>query len=332
MATSGTYTFTVTRDDIVRESMLNIGLLYETEAPSAQEVTDITRKINMIVKQWQAKADFAPGLKVWTRIHADLFLSSTTGAYFAGTGATGWATGGSVQFITLTATANANATALTVSSISGISSGDNIGICLDSGALFWTTVNGAPSGSTINITTGITSKATNGANVFSYPVASSPVRPERIETAVLRDINNNDIPMNFMTLQDRELLPTKASSNYIADPQALYYEYQLNTNNQGKIYLDVGACADTTKHIHLVYQSPVMDLTNPTDNFQYPQGWYMALAWETSKQIAPMFNKAWSQTQEENRREAIAIAREQFPETDTIYFQCKAESIYRELG
>ena len=61
MPTSGTYSFTVTRDDIVREAMLNIGKLGEAETPTAQEVTDCARKLNMLVKQWMARQDFAPG-------------------------------------------------------------------------------------------------------------------------------------------------------------------------------------------------------------------------------------------------------------------------------
>lgn len=334
MSLSGTFSFTVTRDDIIRESMLNNGLLYETEAPTAQEVTDLSRKLNMIVKQWQGKADFAPGLKVWTRTRAELFLSATTGEYYAGTGATGW--GSQVTYQTTTATALTGASTITLASASGISSGYNIGVCLDSGALFWTTVNGAPSGNVVTLTATLPSQATFGANVFAYATTSSPIRPERIETAVLRDINNNDIPLDIMNLQDYEILPTKTSANYIADPQALYYEYQttssaLAASTLGKIYLDVGACADTTKHIHLVYLSPVMDFNNPTDNPQYPQGWYQALAWELSKQSCSMFNKIWSKHQEECRKEAIAIAREQFPETESMFFEPGREGTARRV-
>ena len=77
------------------------------------------------------------------------------------------------------------------------------------------------------------------------------------------------------------------------------------------------------------FSVPIMDFTNPTDTPQYPQAWYSALSWELAKQSAPMFNKQWSQNSEENRREAIAIAREQFPATDTLYFQPGREDSFR---
>lgn len=323
MSLSGTYTFTVTRDDIIREAMLNNGLLYETEVPTSQEVTDMSRKLNMIVKQWQAKADFAPGLKVWTRLRGDLFLSYTSGTYPIGSTSGNW-TGQSYNRTT-TATKAAGQTVIPVSASTNFTNGDNVGIVLDSGVLFWTT--GTISGLNVTLAVALPTQASNGAVMFNY--TTNQIRPERIETAVLRDINFNDIPLDIMTLQDYEFLPTKASTNYIADPQAIYYEYGVNSSNSGTIYTDVGAAVDTSKIIHTVFLSPVMDMTNPTDNFQYPQGWYQALSWELSKQSAPMFNKGWSTTQEENRRESLAIAREQFPETESMFFEPKREGSYR---
>ena len=51
MSTSGTYTFTVTRDDIIREAMLNIGKLDAYGSIDPQETTDCARKLNMMCKQ-----------------------------------------------------------------------------------------------------------------------------------------------------------------------------------------------------------------------------------------------------------------------------------------
>ena len=67
MSTSGTYTFTVTRDDIIREAMLNIGRLDAYSQIDPTETTDCARKLNMMVKTWMGRLDYAPGLKAWTR-------------------------------------------------------------------------------------------------------------------------------------------------------------------------------------------------------------------------------------------------------------------------
>src|SRR5271169_4104856 len=105
MTTSGVYSFSVSTTDIVREAMLNIGKLGEAESPSAQEYTDCLRKLNMLAKQWMAKQDFAPGLKMWKRRHGDLFLSSTTGQYNLGFTGDHWTNTSFLQTTTATAAA-----------------------------------------------------------------------------------------------------------------------------------------------------------------------------------------------------------------------------------
>ena len=53
---------------------------------------------------------------------------------------------------TLTANGSGGNTTITVASITGIASGDIIGIKLDTGLYHFTTVNGAPAGSTVTLT------------------------------------------------------------------------------------------------------------------------------------------------------------------------------------
>lgn len=74
---------------------------------------------------------------------------------------------------TLSAGAAANATSLSVTSISGMANGANIGILLDSGAFFWTTISGAPSAGTVNLGTALPSTAANGKRVLVYPVGNN---------------------------------------------------------------------------------------------------------------------------------------------------------------
>ena len=70
---------------------------------------------------------------------------------------------------TLTATSAATDTTLTVDWITGISDGDPIDVTLDDNTHHRTTVNGAPSGSTVTITDGVPSQAGSG-NIVSTAV------------------------------------------------------------------------------------------------------------------------------------------------------------------
>lgn len=313
MTTSGVFTLTVTRDDIIREAMLNLGKLGDNEVPTSQETTDCARKLNMLVKQWMGKADFAPGLKMWSRKHGDLFTSSTTGTYNLGPSGDNW-TNQSYQRQT-TATAAAAATSIQAS-IANVSANDYIGIELDTGNLFWTRVNGAPSGTTINLLAALPSQAS--ANAFVYSYTTKAQRPEYLETAVLRDSNMNDTPVNIMTLQDYDFLPSKVNTQYLSLPQAVYYEQQLVN---GVLYMDVAGSSDVTQYLHFTYMEPIQVFVNPTDTPEYPDTWLMPLSWGLTKQIAPMFNMPFTADMKENLEESLGIARQLYAETTSMYFE-----------
>jgi hypothetical protein len=318
MTTSGVYTLTVSRDDIIRESMLNLGKLGDNEAPSPQETTDCARKLNMLVKQWMGKADFSPGLKMWTRKHADLYLSSTKYQYSLGASGDDW-TNQSYQR-QLSAAAAAGATSITVANTTNLSINDSLVIELDSGDIFSTTASNIV-GSTVTI--GALPSAASANNwVFNYTTKAQ--RPEFIETCVLRDINNNDVGVNLMTVQDYDFLPSKASSAYIALPQAIYYEQSLGN---GTLFIDTAGTSDVTQHLHMTYMEPVQIFQNPTDTPYYPETWYRALCWGLTKEIAPMFNAPFTAEMQSNYQEAIAMARELYAETTSMYFEPGNDSL-----
>ena len=194
MATSGTYSFGVTKYEIVRQAMLNIGKLDPMETPTANEMQDCSFVLNMLCKQWMGKTDFAPGLKVWTRKRGHLLLSNTTGSYTIGPTAQGWTN--SLNTTTTTAAASAGASAVVVDSIAGITAADTAAVYLDSGALFYATINSI-AGTTLNLSGVLPSAAASGNQVFTYTTAAQ--NPKDIETAILRDVNNTDSPLNIMT-------------------------------------------------------------------------------------------------------------------------------------
>ena len=318
MTTSGTYAFGVNRDQIIRQAMLNIGKLDAEESPLAQDTTDCSFVLNMLCKQWQGKTDFSAGLKVWTRKRGYLFLNNSTGRYSVGPGGTGWTN--TPIFTTTTAAAAANATVLAVPAGLSIATGDNVGIELDSGALFWTTVVSYAT-TVLTLTAGITSASLSGSQVYAYTTAAT--QPIHIETAVLRDDTLNDVPVNIIRdVQTYDMLPQKANPQNMSDPTAIYYEFQL-TNSY--LYTDVGAAQDVTKYLVITYFEAVQDFNVPLDSPYYPQEWFLALCWGLAKEIAPMYNAVWTPLMQENWTTSTAIAKKKDPEIRTDYYQPGAE-------
>lgn len=321
MATSGVYSFGVTRDDIIRQAMLNIGKLDPYESPDAQQTSDCAMMLNALVKQWMGKADFAPGLKVWTRKRGHLFLSNTGYRYSVGPGATGWSN--EIVFPTATAAVAAAGVTLTLSSVTGIAAGYFIGIELSTGALQWTTVSSVDTGllQVVIPAPGLTASILSGAQIFAYQTVAQ--QPLFIEAAVLRDQDLTDTPMRLLrSTQEYDNLPNKTDPTNIADPTAIYYENQLGNSY---LYTDCGAAQDVTKHLVLTYQEPVQDFVNPTDNPYYPQEWYLALFLGLGKEICPMFNRPWTQLMQDNFNSALAIAQHKDAETTALFFQAGAE-------
>ena len=143
MAQSGSYDATVTRDNLIADAHLYIGAIGEGESPSANQVTEAARLLNMIVK-----LRAADGMPAWALRRG--YILPFTGASSINTDShvvTAYDT------TTLSANAAAAATALTVTSITGFSASDQLGIELDDGSVDWTTVSGAPSGTTITAAT-----------------------------------------------------------------------------------------------------------------------------------------------------------------------------------
>jgi hypothetical protein len=314
MTTSGVFSFTVNRDQVIRDAMLNIGKLDEVETPSAQDITDCNLKLNMLIKQWMGGSDFAPSLKVYKRKWGYLFLNNSTNKYTVGPNGTGW-TNTFVRPLT-TVTAAAGAGSITVASATGIVTGYYIGIELASGALFWTTVTTVV-GLVVSLTATLPSQSASGSQVYCYQTAAQ--QPLNIETAVLRDNNNEDTPLRFLrTVQDYANLPSKTDLLNMSDPTAIYYEFQL-TNSF--LYTDCAAAQDVTKYIVVSFMEPVQDMVNPADNFDYAQECFLAISWGLSKQIAPMYNMPWTQNMEANYNSAVAIAGHKDAEVTTLYFQ-----------
>jgi hypothetical protein len=340
VSTSGTYYFTVSRDDLVREALINTGKIGGTQYIAPQLTIDCSRKLNMLVKQWMGTQDFAPGLKMWTRADADLFLSSSSHTYRLGPTGDQWAQGvatsahANYQTGQITVAAAAAATAITVGTVNAalVTVGDYLVFEMNSGDIYATTATAVNTGTGVLTipAPGLPGAISVGAYVWNYTTKGQ--RPLELATCILRDINNNDTSMDFMTLQTYENLPTKAASTYLSDPTAIYYQADLTyqtigtlTAPCGTLRIDCGGAVDVTKHLHMVYLRPLQDFVNPLDNPDFPQVWFLPLAWGLTKQICPMMNAQWDATMEANLNEALAIARNTNSETSDLYFQPNAD-------
>ena len=281
MASSGSYNFATDRDTLIADAHLYIGAIGEGETPSANQVTEAARMLNMIVKLREAD-----GMPLWA-IKRGYILP------FSGASSINTNSHVVVAYDTTTLGGDEAAaqTALTVASITGFSASDQLGIELDDGSIDWTTINGAPSGTTITATAGLTSAASSGNRVFGYTASSERIqKPLRILHAdILQLDNNTSHPINVVSEQDYFGLGSRTTEG---TPNQIYYsrvpssDTALETNGTIFVYPRFSAGDHV---IEFTYQRPFMDFDASTDEPDFPQAFYLPIVIELAALLGPKF-------------------------------------------
>jgi hypothetical protein len=315
MATSGTVTYSVTELDIITDALENCGVYASNETIRSEDVDLCRRKLNLIYKQWNSQTDFAPGLKMWTRRRATMFLQKDQSIYSLGPSGDN-ATESYVE-TSLTANAANGASTLTVASVTGMTSGDFVGVKLNTGTIHWTTINGTPSFPTITLTAVTTGAAASGNPVFTYTTKMR--RPFEILSA---QIKNSDDVYSFVSV---EMLLNEYESNGVRNsqgtPQELYFEAQ-RTN--AKVYLDVEP-DNTSSVLTMVYTSYIEDTSATTDQVDFPAEWFKPLAWQLTLDICPAYMKPVTTEMKGTRDECLRIAQRAYPQQSHDYFMAEPD-------
>ena len=79
MALSASTDFSVDRDTLIKDSMRLAGIIGTGETPTAAEITDSSRTLNMMLKAWMVD-----GLKVWLRKTQSITLTAAKASYTLG--------------------------------------------------------------------------------------------------------------------------------------------------------------------------------------------------------------------------------------------------------
>lgn len=277
MTTSGSYSYNPNRDQIIRRAARLCAAIASGETPDANTVQDFSDALNAMMKRWQAS-----GLHLWSEQELVLFLQPNQIQYALGATSTDNCTASWVA-TTLTADAAAAATSVTVDSITGITSGDNFGIVLNDGTIFWTTVNGAPSGHTVTLASDLTSAAESGADVYDYTTKAQ--RPLRIISGRRYNWSSQiDTPLNPpLSRNDYRELPNKTNTGTVTQ---FFYDPQLVL---GQVYL-WPAPPDVTNGVKFTVMRTLQDFLVAGDTGDFPQEWIDPVVFNLALVMAPEYS------------------------------------------
>lgn len=272
MSSSGSYDFTVTRNDLINTALQMSGTIGEGETGTSAQITEGALLLNMIVKLRESD-----GMPLWALKRG--YILPFSGSSSINTNSHVVTTYVST---TLSAASAASDTTLTVTTITGFDDGDQIGIELDDGSIDWTTINGAPSGTTITITTGVTSVASSGNLVYAYTASSDRIqKPLRVLDANMKDVAGGSTwSIDVVSQSDYYRNGNRTSEGV---PNQLFYDRvpstdtALETNGTFYIY---PRFTDGNYVIEFTYHRPFMDFDASTDNPDFPQAFYLPLMLE----------------------------------------------------
>jgi hypothetical protein len=178
--------------------------------------------------------------------------------------------------------AAAAATTLEVTTTTGMTAADYIGIILTNGNVYWTTITSITDGDTLVIPApGITSAAAAGNNVYWY--TTKIPRPLEIIHAFIRNGDDDYI----LGKETRDEYWMRSRKNWSSRPTAIYYEPTLDN---GTLFVNYQP-TDFTETMEIVYRRPFEDFDSAANTPDFPQEWYEALKWNLAMRLAHEWGK-----------------------------------------
>lgn len=278
MATSGSWNFSINRNELIKASLRVARVIGKDQTPDANHMTTGSEALNMLSKQLQGPIDMAFGRKAWLRQRVTLFLAKGQQRYTIGPASTDARATTQYGRTTISAAEAAGQTVISITSNTDtatfpgttvtMTSGDIVGIEQDDGTIHWSTISGTPA-ATMTIVDALAGAAAAGNYIYWF--TSRAQRPVLVETAVLRDENRLDRPLGLYTeVEDYESFPDKGADG---DPNSILVEYQrINT----AVTLDAQP-QDVTKVVNFSVLYPTEDYDAATDDIAFPQEAYRAL-------------------------------------------------------
>ena len=271
MAVSGSKNYAITAADIVAGALRKIGEYDQGETIPGDEDAAAKVALNLMVKAWVAK-----GADLFLRQEVTLFLQPQTLSYSLGSSGSSHATTSFVE-TTLSAAEASGQTVISVTSSTGMTAADNVGIKMDDDSIHWTTIVSVDSSVQITITTATDDDAASGNKVYTYTTKAD--RPQRLLYAYRRDTSSLDTEVAIIGENEYRRQSNKTSEG---PPVEVWYHPTLDNGTLYTWPVDGGSTWDK-----LIYISQTLpdDFDTSANNPEYPIEWGQALVWGLAAQL-----------------------------------------------
>lgn len=259
--------------DTIKRALRIINVLDASQPLQSTDRNDALSSLNTMLASWQAQYNH-----LWLKSFATLIMEKGKQGYSLGTDRA--INDEDLAVTTTTASYVATDTVIGVSSVTGISALNVIGVYLDDGTFHWTTV-ASVAGTDVTLTDALPSASTSGSVVYSYAPASIISRPLKIDTATYIDraLNGGEIPLEQWSRREYMEQTQKLTQG---SGSAFYYSPQL-TN--GVLYVWPTASSNLNV-VKLSYTRPFTTLVNNDDAVDAPDEWRDAIEYGLAARLA----------------------------------------------
>jgi len=283
MATSGTTTFSVTRNDIIQSSLRLLGVLEEGTQPTANAIENASMVLNMMLKDWMTD-----GIKLWTVTELTIPLESNQTSYTIGPAATNDLVTNKPLRLIQSFLRNVSNTTNQVAQVSLLSGGSGYTVQPTNPVAC---TGGSGSGATFNLSytgTAVTKALLANSGGSNYAVGDvltmsggTFVTPATVTVDSLLN-TYIDLPMSILSEQEYNILGSKYNTGTV---NSVFYKPSV-LNGTVKVFLTPNASTSTTYELHMTVQRPIEDITTANQTFDFPSEWYQCLRWGLASELA----------------------------------------------
>lgn len=273
MATSGSTNFSVNRDTLIKDALIDVGAITTEDTPSDAIVAHASRLLNMMLKAW-----VADGLHLWKIRPFTLLLENGIRSYSLGP--TGDNASLSMNDTTVKVAGVATDTALDVVTTSGMVAADIICVELDDNTLHETTIQSVTDSDTVVLTDALPSGTAIGNRVYWY--TTKIPRPLEIENLNIVDSSDISRPVSLLSRSDYYNYTNKTLAGEVVQA---YFDPTLTTST---LYVyNVPNKVDKT--IEMIGYFPIEDMDSAANDFDIPQEWLLAVKSNLAILLAPSY-------------------------------------------
>lgn len=288
MATSGTYSFNLNRNQIIESALRKIGALESGQPVYPDMLNDAATALNVLVKSLSVE-----GIGLWAISEMTLFPDTVSMSYMLGPGGA-YASCDTIIQTLLAFTGASGSNQITVASGIGLSVSMYIGIQLDNNIMQWTTISSI-NGNVVTLNANLSYSATQNNVIFAY--TNQTQRPLEILEARRRDVNMNDTPLLVGNRDDYMMLSDKTSQGIVN--QVHFQPGELS----GLIYVWPVSSICTDRIVCSV-RIPFQDFDNMPDNADFPSEALKMLVWNLAEELKLEYSVNPQKSQEIARKAA----------------------------